>query len=77
MKKTFFLFTSSIFFFVTSLQAYIILDSKTEVSPGCEGGVLSSRCTSSFIKDTDELNESNSFDDSSDELEEEPSDELD
>ena len=59
MKSTFILFTSWVFLFTTALQAYIVLDSKTEVSPGCDGGVLSHKCTS-FIS-IDKLNESNSF----------------
>lgn len=45
MKSKFVLFTSGILVTV-SLQAYIILDSKTTVSPGCDGGVLSHKCTS-------------------------------
>lgn len=60
MKSTFILFTSGIFLFATPLQAYVVLDSKTEVSPGCDGGVLSHECTS-FISNIDKLNESNSF----------------
>ncbi len=58
MKSTFILLISEILLFVIPLQAYIILDSKTEVSPGCEGGILSHRCTSS-INNVNKLNESN------------------
>jgi hypothetical protein len=59
MKSIFILSTMWIFVFATSLQAYIILDSKTEVSPGCDGGILSHKCTS-FISNINTLNDSNS-----------------
>ena len=65
MKSTFILSTSGIFLFATTLQAYMVLDSKTEVSPGCDGGVLSHKCTS-FISNVDKLNASNSFDENLD-----------
>jgi hypothetical protein len=55
MKTTFILFTSGILFFANSLHAYTILDFKTEISPGCEGGVLLHE-SSSFIDKSDELN---------------------
>lgn len=61
MKSTLILFASGIAFFITSLQAYIILDSKTEVSPGCDGGVLSHEC-SSWINHVDPFIEPSSFD---------------
>jgi hypothetical protein len=67
MKNTFILFISGIFLFAIPLQAYIVLDSKTEVSPGCEGGVLSHKCTS-FISSVNKLNESNSFDENDENL---------
>lgn len=56
MKSKFVLFTSGILVIASTLQAYIILDSKTEVSPGCDGGVLSHTCTS-YINYTNVLNE--------------------
>ena len=69
MKNTFILFTSGIFLFAIPLQAYTILDSKTEVSPGCDGGVLSHKCTS-FISASsiNKSNESNSFDENDESL---------
>jgi hypothetical protein len=74
MKSIFVLSTMWIFFFAIPLQAYIILDSKTEVSPGCEGGVLSRKSTS-FTRDLDQLN-SDEFDPDSDEFDSD-SDEFD
>jgi hypothetical protein len=57
MKSTFILFISGIFLFAIPLQAYIILDSKTKVSPGCDGGVLSHRSTSFITSSFDEFDE--------------------
>jgi len=63
IKVLLFIFLSTIQF---STYAYELLSCRTTVSPGCEGGVLSHKCTSSFISNIDKLNEPNSFDENLD-----------
>lgn len=51
----------------TGLQAYEVLSSKTEVSPGCEGGIISHTCISRTIPH--ELEETETQEESSAEIE--------
>ena len=60
MKSSSIIFASVLFtgFFVSNIQAYVILNAKTEVSPGCVGGI-SSHTSISIINDPIDPKESN------------------
>lgn len=54
INHLFFITLAMLMVFSTKLNAYTVVSSKTEVSPGCEGGISSEETTSVMIDDVNE-----------------------